>query len=159
MSSLPTQRLPSPTTRTPLPPLGYELRIGSLLFVHRRRKRNGCDLSNTVTAVLTRSVVCYCLCFCFLVNSRKLHTYHCRSLSGFGGLGVACWPLVPKFAGSNPAFSGRKNPQHNFFRRGSKAPCRRFTACKRSLNVTWKSGISDKIYRPFLAHISSTFGC
>jgi len=24
-------------------------------------------------------------------------------LCGFGGLGVACWPLVPKFAGSNPA--------------------------------------------------------
>jgi len=23
--------------------------------------------------------------------------------SGFGGLGLACWPLVPKFAGSNPA--------------------------------------------------------
>jgi len=22
---------------------------------------------------------------------------------GFGGLGVACWPLVPKLAGSNPA--------------------------------------------------------
>jgi len=22
---------------------------------------------------------------------------------GFGGPGVACWPLVPKFAGSNPA--------------------------------------------------------
>ena len=21
--------------------------------------------------------------------------------NGFGGLGVACWPLVPKFAGSN----------------------------------------------------------
>jgi hypothetical protein len=32
-------------------------------------------------------------------------------------------------------------------------PCRRFTACKRSLNVTWKSGISGKIHRPFLAHI------
>ena len=32
--------------------------------------------------------------------------------SGFGGLGVACWPLVPKFVGSNPAeavgFLGRK---------------------------------------------------
>ena len=45
--------------------------------------------------------------------------------SGFGGLGVACWPLVPKFAGSNPAeavgFLGRKNPQHAFLRRGSKA--------------------------------------
>ena len=44
---------------------------------------------------------------------------------GFGGLGVACWPLVPKFAGSNPAkavgFFGRKNPQHAFLRRGSKA--------------------------------------
>ena len=24
-------------------------------------------------------------------------------MRGFGGLGVACWPLVPKFAGSNPA--------------------------------------------------------
>ena len=24
-------------------------------------------------------------------------------VSGFSGLGVACWPLVPKFAGSNPA--------------------------------------------------------
>ena len=44
---------------------------------------------------------------------------------GFGGLGVACWPLVPKFAGSNPAeavgFLGRKTPQHAFLRRGSKA--------------------------------------
>ena len=43
----------------------------------------------------------------------------------FGGLGVACWPLVPNFAGSNPAeavgFLGRKNPQHAFLRRGSKA--------------------------------------
>ena len=47
-------------------------------------------------------------------------------LSGFGGLGVACWPLVPKFAGSNPAeavrfLRGEKNPQHAFLRRGSKA--------------------------------------
>ena len=25
------------------------------------------------------------------------------SVSGFGGLEVACWPLVPKFAGSNTA--------------------------------------------------------
>ena len=31
------------------------------------------------------------------ISSRYLH------VSGFGGLGVACWPLVPKFAGSNPA--------------------------------------------------------
>ena len=35
------------------------------------------------------------------------------------------WPLVPKFAGSNPAeavgFLVRKNPQCSFLRRGSKA--------------------------------------
>ena len=45
--------------------------------------------------------------------------------NGFGGVGVACWPLVPKFEGSNPAadfgFLGRKNPQHAFLLRGSKA--------------------------------------
>ena len=50
---------------------------------------------------------------------------------GFGGLGVACWTLVPKFAGSNPdeavGFLGRKNPQH---------AVGRFAACKRSLNLS-----------------------
>ena len=40
-----------------------------------------------------------------------------RGVSGFGGLEVACWPLVPKFAGSNPAeavgfLRVNKNPQH-----------------------------------------------
>jgi len=53
----------------------------------------------------------------------KMHTL---SLSGFGGLEVACWPVVPKFAGSNPAeavgvLGRKKNPQHAFIRRGSKA--------------------------------------
>jgi hypothetical protein len=64
-----------------------------------------------------------------------------RSLvSGFGGLEVACWPLIPKFAGSNPAeavgFFGRKNPQHAFLRRGSKAVCPMscFTVRKRTQN-------------------------
>jgi len=45
--------------------------------------------------------------------------------SCFGDLDVACWPLVPKFAGSHQAeafgFLGRKNPQHASLRRGSKA--------------------------------------
>jgi len=74
-----------------------------------------------------------------LVN--KLH----QVISGFGGLEVACWPLVPKFAGSHPAkavgFLGRKNSLHSFLRREVKpsVPCRSFTACKRSLNVTRKS--------------------
>ena len=43
-----------------------------------------------------------------------------------GGLEVVCWPLVPKFAGSNPAeavgfLRANKNPQHAFLQRGSKA--------------------------------------
>jgi hypothetical protein len=46
-------------------------------------------------------------------------------LSGFGGLEVACWPLASTFTGSQPAeavgFLERKNPQHAFLRRGSKA--------------------------------------
>jgi hypothetical protein len=45
--------------------------------------------------------------------------------SGFGGAEVACWPLIPKFAGSNTAeavgfLKGDKNPQHAFLRKGSK---------------------------------------
>jgi len=58
---------------------------------------------------------------CFL----KIHLNVILLLSGFGGLEVAYWPLAPKFAGSHPAeavgFLGRKNPQHSFLRRGSKA--------------------------------------
>ena len=35
---------------------------------------------------------------------KRAKIYLCvLQLSGFGGLGVACWPLVPKFAVSNPA--------------------------------------------------------
>ena len=51
--------------------------------------------------------------------------------AGFGGLEVACWPLVPKFAGSNPAEDVR---------------CRRFSACKRSLELRGNR-ILDKICR------------
>ena len=45
-----------------------------------------------------------------------------------GGLEVACWPLVTKFAGSNPTeavgfLRAKKNLQHAFLRRGSKAVC------------------------------------
>ena len=58
------------------------------------------------------------------------------------GLGLACWPLVAKFAGSNPAeavgFLGRKKilstPSFGGEVKPS-VPCRRFTACKRSLNL------------------------
>jgi len=54
----------------------------------------------------------------------KLLFYN-KFISGFSGLGVACWLLVLKFAGSNPAeavgFLGRKHPQHTLLRKGSKA--------------------------------------
>jgi hypothetical protein len=55
--------------------------------------------------------------------SRKTITMNTLTpaLCGFG----ACWPLVPKIANSLPAetvgFFGRKNPQHIFLRKGSKA--------------------------------------
>jgi hypothetical protein len=56
---------------------------------------------------------------------------------------------------SHRIFQGEKILSTTSFGREVKplVPCRRFTARKRSLNVTWKSGISGKIYRPFLAHI------
>ena len=59
----------------------------------------------------------------------------------FGGLGVACWPLVPKFACSNPAeavriFRAKKILSTHSFEGEVKplVPCRRFAARKRSLN-------------------------
>jgi hypothetical protein len=46
---------------------------------------------------------------------------------------LACWPLVPKIAGSNPAeavgFFGRKNSFGGEVK--PSVPCRRFVACKK----------------------------
>jgi len=60
-----------------------------------------------------------------VIGVNVLKVDHYTRITSFAGLGVACWPLVPKFAGSNPAetvgFLGRKSPQHAFLRRGSKA--------------------------------------
>ena len=78
--------------------------------------------------------------------------------SGFSGQGVACWPLVPKFAGSNPAkaigFLGRKKilstPSFGGEVKPS-VPCRRFAACKRSLNLCGSRNIgkiTGQISRP-----------
>ena len=39
------------------------------------------------------------VCLGWLPMTRR----HLDWISDFGGLEVACWPLVPKFAGSNPA--------------------------------------------------------
>jgi len=68
-----------------------------------------------------------------LVYNNLLFNMH--GMGGFNGLGVVCWPLVPKFAGSNPAeavgFLGRKKPSFGGEVKPS-VPCRRFAACKRS---------------------------
>ena len=87
-----------------------------------------------------------------------------KLLRGFCGLGVACWPLVPKFAGSNPAevvgfFRAKKilsTPSSGGELKPS-VPCRRFAACKRSLNLRGSPNLC-KIAVHFLAH-SSTFRC
>jgi hypothetical protein len=76
--------------------------------------------------------------------------------NGFGGLEVACWPLVPKFASSNPAgriFKGEKILSTPSFGGEVKlsVPCRRFAACKRSLQLR-ESRIVDEIVGIFLAH-------
>ena len=41
----------------------------------------------------------------------------CKQISGFSGLEVPCWPLLPKFAGSNPAEAV------GFFRAKKFSPC------------------------------------
>jgi hypothetical protein len=77
-----------------------------------------------------------------------------------GVLWLACWPLVPEFAGSNPveavgffrakkilsmpSFGGEVKPS---------VPCRRFVLCKRTLHLVWSSPNVGKIYRLYLAHI------
>ena len=86
------------------------------------------------------------------------------TFSGFGGLQVACWSLVPKFAGSNPAeavgfFRAKKILSTPSFGMEVKpfVPCRRFTACKRSLNVTWMPGIFRQNWSAISRPISSSF--
>ena len=98
----------------------------------------------------------------FYSNNHNNTVYsNTNSLSGFGGLEVACWLLVPKFMGSHPAeavgiFRAKKILSTPSFRGEVKpsVPCRSFTACKRSLNVTSKSAFRQN-YRTFLAHNSA----
>jgi hypothetical protein len=70
---------------------------------------------------------------------------------------LACWLLVPKIAGSNTAqavsFFWRKNPQHAFLRRVSKAFCPMLQVSGMLKNpvIYVEVGIAVQIYRPFLA--------
>jgi hypothetical protein len=69
---------------------------------------------------------------------------------------VSMWPLVPNIAGSLPAeavgFFGRKNPQHAFFQKGSKAVCPMSQICGMSKNPIIYRGIRTlqaKLYGNF----------
>jgi len=96
---------------------------------------------------------------CFKISEKLTASSFKVEACGFGGLELACWPLVPKFAGSHPAeavgFLGRKILSTPSFGGEVKpsVPCRSFTARKRSLNVKWKSPFRQN-YRTFLAHSS-----
>ena len=82
---------------------------------------------------------------------------------GFGSLGVACCLLSTQVRGFKPGrsrqdFSGRKNPQHAFLRKGSKAvgPMSQIAAHKRFLN--WRGSHNFRQnYRPILAHTVPPF--
>ena len=112
---------------------------------------NNSEWHNCFWICQLRNMGCSCSSYIILNPHTRLYvgvsnksTNKCNS--GFGGLEVACWPLVPKFAGSHPAeavrYLGRKKILSTPSFGGEVKPsvsCRSFTACKRSLSVTWKS--------------------
>ena len=85
---------------------------------------------------------------------------------GFGGLEVACWPLVPKFAGFKPGRSRRifkcekilSTPSFGEAVKSS-VPCRRFAACKRSLELRGSRILRRNLSEHFSLTKSSTFRC
>ena len=85
-------------------------------------------------------------------------------LSGFGGLEVACWPLVPKFAGSNPAeafgFFRAKKSSAPFPSEG-KESCLSHVVDLRHVKdpsmLRGSRGFSGKIHRLFLAQVVPPF--
>jgi hypothetical protein len=83
--------------------------------------------------------------------------------SGFGGLGVSVLASGNQVRGLKPSrsrriFKGEKILSRPSFGREAKpwVPCRRFAACKRSLDVPWKSAFQQNwsVYPPL---ISSNF--
>jgi hypothetical protein len=90
----------------------------------------------------------------------QFYVYELRAVA-LGGLVVACLPLGPRFAGSNPAeddgflrvikfrsttsFGGEVKPS---------VPCRRFTACKKNLTSMKEMLCKQNSTAMFLTHVS-----
>ena len=77
-------------------------------------------------------------CYCFVVSTSEteiLVTIEREKILGtVNSLTLAFWPLVPEFAGSNPAeavgfFGYPNNPQHASLRRGSEIICSMSQLC------------------------------
>ena len=118
-----------------------------------RLPRDGLFFSVLKCCMMRWSLLPTAMCNSFLYSYTNV-------IAAFGGLGVACWPLVPTFAGWNPteavgflrakkilsmpSFGGEVKPS---------VPCRRFAACKRSLNGV-EVVISAKLPDNILAHSS-----
>ena len=59
--------------------------------------------SLALSLLIVWRAVCLVLCHTSMVVGFIWNLTESKVDVDFGGLGVACWPLVPKFAGSNPA--------------------------------------------------------
>jgi hypothetical protein len=143
------------STRPEIPSTGKQRKICLFLANGLRTASRHCwfysNLVDDDLAIRTRRAVRY--------STWQMYVLPCAWASVFGGLEDACWPLVPKFADSNPAeavriFQGEKIPSAPSFggEVNPAVPCRRFTACKRSLNVTWKSAFRQNSRLLFIAH-------
>ena len=93
-----------------------------------------------------------------------LFSFPYRRSSGFGGLEVACWPLVPRFAGSNPGrsrriFQGEKILSTPPFGREVNpfVPYRTLRQVKDPWMLRGSRAFSGKIHQPFLVQVVLPF--
>ena len=102
-------------------------------------------------------ITCCCYCCCCCGGGAFYFPFLLSCVSSFGGLEVVCWPLVPKFAGSNTIeavgfFRAKKILSTPSFSREVKpfVPRCIFAACKR----TWKCMRGSRSYGSKLLAIS-----
>ena len=122
------------------------------------------------------TVYCVLLLFLFLINICWIvfiadktvilyKSFYFLLIRGFSGLGVACWPLVPKFTVSNPAETVRFLKAKKFLNMPSfggevkpSVPCLRSAVSKRSLNgveviIGQSNALHHKDHHVHLLHV------